>query len=207
MSKDLYMYAEKRVAAMWQFAEEPRLIVETVFGIETGEQWYEPKTLYFDGGRSLLFQVLADPEWCPAQMTSFGAPRGLPPDLSPILKAHAARRMDGAFDHSWLSLTELMNFDWYNRNVPVYGYVRPEHAAHFDNKKGFPVGVPSNACRWESIGEPLDEKQIPADPGWVTVSWVRSHAELVGMDFPDTILPALQTFAAPEDVRVVFWFS
>lgn len=207
MSKDLYMYAEKRIASMWQLAEKPKLHVETVFGIETGEQWYEPQTLYFDGGRSLLFQVLADPEWCPAPMKSFGAPRGLPPDLSPILRNHAERRKDGAFDHSWLSLVELMNFDWYSRDVPVFGRVRSEYAAQFDSKKGFPLGVPSNAWSWESIGKPLDEKRIPMDPRWVTVSWMQSHAELVGMDFPDTVLSAVRAVSAPEDVRVVFWFS
>jgi hypothetical protein len=147
MSRDVYMYAEKRVAEAWELAEEPELYVHTVFGLETGEQWYEPQTCYFESGRRSFFDVLVKPEWYPDPVKSFGEPRGLPPDMSPILRAHAERRMDWSFYHSWLSLAELLAFDW-----------------------------------------------------------METHVE-DAREFADTVLPALREFGAPEDVRVVFWFS
>jgi hypothetical protein len=206
MSTDISIYAEKRVAASWQLAEEPELHIETVFGIETGNQWYEPQTLYFDSARRLE-DVLVRDEWDPpSPLRSFGAPRGLPPDLSPLLRAQAEREMDFSRDHSWLSLAEFMAFDWYGVNVPVYGQTKSEYVTLFDSNKGFPAGVPKEAWWLEAIEQP-DEARRWIKPGWAPVSWLESTAELVGRDFLDAVLPPLRSFGAPEDVRVVFWFS
>lgn len=206
MSRDLYLYAEKRAGAGWELAEEPELHVETVFGMETGERWYEPRTLYFESGRSWLFAVLAEPEQSSSPLGSFGPPRGLPLDVSPILRAHSERRMAWSFRHSWLSAAELLAFDWYSRTVPVYGRARSEYVGLFEARGPFPAGVPSGAWAWESHGSP-EELRTPMEPGWAPVSWMETRAEVVGTDFPDTVLPALQAFGGPEDVRVVFWFS
>jgi len=52
-------------------------------------------------------------------------PRGLPTDLSPEVRAESDRLADGAFYSSWLTLDELLNFDY--DQLMVTRSAAPEH--------------------------------------------------------------------------------
>lgn len=198
----MYMFAEKRVQGTWRLAEPPELHVKTVLGF-TGGQWLRPVSLAQDANRSTMDVLIGDGGPCDLP-GSFDPPRGLPYDLSPILWAEAQLRISYSHSHSWLSFAELLEFDWYGRTERVYGRVRSEYAALFDESQPFPPGVPRGMWAWESIGSPPPHRTLFVSAE-VPVSWIQTYAD--AKEFLDTIFPVLHSYGTPADVRVVFWFS
>jgi hypothetical protein len=126
--------------------------------------------------------------------------RGLPADVSPeVLDFERPRHDDGLFGHSWLSLEELLDFDWKGRVIQKTAIVEPNVAPLFqDNPMGFPFE------RWP------EGKQI-AYSLWmrsgVSVRWRETYAQSAGPEFMEGVLPKLKSFGPPESVRIVFWFT
>ncbi len=127
-----------------------------------------------------------------------GRGRGLPDDLSDELRAELAASEELAEvycnRHDWLSLRELLDFDW-EQPARLAAMVRRELASLFgDGAQPFPARFPKGEsyALWMEDG--------------VRVTWLASHRELVTPVFFD-LLARLEKAGSPEEIRLVFWIE
>ena len=123
-------------------------------------------------------------------ITPIDEPRGLPPDLSPELRAALEQRswLLGDHDISWVTLEELLAYDL-DTPVTCRGYVPPEDAARL-REGGTPPPVTA---------------AYSADPTWVRMEWqepLRQKAWLISQ-----LIEALSRLGKPGEVRLVFGFD
>ncbi|CAM3049052.1 hypothetical protein HP548_30870 [Paenibacillus taichungensis] len=70
---------------------------------------------FYRGTRNYdLFSILSNTR-NDRNLKFISAPRGLPSDLSPELREVALENKDDFYDHSWLLLEELLQFNWEER--------------------------------------------------------------------------------------------
>jgi hypothetical protein len=188
MGKVIEMYAEVFDGERWRPAEPQ---IENDFHDpedDRSDPELAPQSLY-SGPNRPLFAILTDP---------LATPRGLPDDLSPEIEAfERPRREDGMFDHGWLSLGELLAFDW-DAVIQEAGRFDPDLVPLFE---GNPLGFPY--ARWP---EGRSTSGNPPVDGGVVVRWRETNATLAGPDFMGRVLPKLRSFGHPDAVRIVFWF-
>jgi hypothetical protein len=162
-------------------------------------------------------------------------PRGLPEDVSPEVQAVSdCYGMEG-HSHSWLTLAELLAYDWsqITRNIGIVGALE---FADFE-KNGEPrkysggvfghrvKGVSHERMReevaryrpeidrviaGEEIGsewEAFEEMLREQPEEYLTqITWEEKYADCAWR-FLDETLPKLQALGSPEDVRIVFFFD
>ena len=164
-----------------------------------------------------------------------GDERGLPADAScaPCTESctydedsgDCLAKHDDLGEHSlsWVSLAELLAYDW-DRRMPVEGRVDQKQFQIF-REKAKPeeysggvmgrlvehIGNSEMARRIDSPRPPELEDLFNRIAGGVKqyytlVRWTETLKEMCG-DFCDLFIPALQTLGAPEDVRLVFGFD
>jgi hypothetical protein len=126
--------------------------------------------------------------------------RGLPRDVSSeILDFERHRLDDSLFGHSWLTLAELLSFNWAGQVVQMTAMVDPEVAWLFeDNPLGFPYqgwpeGKQVSYSLWAERG--------------VKIRWRETYEMSAGSEFMSEILTKLKSFGPSEMVRIVFWFN
>ncbi len=218
MSISIAIYAEKFNGSGW-LAEPVELYVEEYFGYQTGESWLEPQTIYYDRNDQLS-EILGMRQPLNDLTQIVDQPRGFPEDISEQLIDHFARtwlqdwwkqpqdwsliRQQARslnFDQTWFLLSELLSFDWYGQQQKRYGEVEAEYANLFGNaEQRFPADFTSGVLNNQSytlVGQP--------HPGYAQVSWVETYADKVGSRFMHQVLPLLQSYGAPEHVRIVCW--
>lgn len=71
----------------------------------------EPSEFYNEGRNYDLFNVLSNTR-NDSNISYIALPKGLPSDISPELKEVALEDYDDFYDHSWLSLKELISYNW-----------------------------------------------------------------------------------------------
>jgi hypothetical protein len=131
MGTDIHLYVEHRTPEGWASCDAwgPDKYTEGMVSVPYGEQFYT--------GRSYdLFAILADVRngrgfggiVTGSGFVPIAAPRGLPFDMSPELEAYA----EAACDHtpSWLTLAELLAFDWTQTSTKE-GCVDPQNWARW----------------------------------------------------------------------------
>lgn len=120
--------------------------------------------------------------------------RGLPEDIS-----EGARKdglLQGGSDSGWVTLRELLDFDWDGKTILRSAVVDPALAPLFgDGQQRFPR---------ERINGPYWVADNGRGP---RVTWIDTYREAVGGAFLDDLLHTLARFGAPEDVRLVFSFD
>jgi hypothetical protein len=162
-------------------------------------------------------------------------PRGLPEDVSPEAQAVSDWYAAEGHSHSWLTLAELLAYDW-NQVTRRVGIVGPLEFADFE-KNGKPRSwcegafgsrnkVVSHQRMREEVARyrPEIDRVIAGewdDPEWeaftrmlrkqpeqyfTQVMWEERYA-YCAQEFLDETLPKLQALGAPEDVRIVFFFD
>lgn len=158
------------------------------------------------------------------------APRGLPDDLSPELKAETERYLDHT--PSWLLVSEIMAYDW-TRVTTKRGWVNgPEYYRWASYAKGRGEGPQSwsGGIMGQSITHCTDvemQRRIDAmkpdfeglsNAGrlemvrarlgqyYCCVSWQIPYYR-AAKGFLSETLPRLWPLGKPEDVRIVFWFD
>lgn len=141
--------------------------------------------------------------------------RGIPKDASPEVKAEAARWSDRAHGRSWMTLAELLAFDWLQEG-PRVGFVwAPSY------KKWLASGKRGNPGHWDEDLSGLGKHQL------VTERAMQEHikskkkpsrrmvcrAEWTGLRFPyleafwKTALHQLHRLGPPDQVRIVYYFD
>ncbi|MCB9602206.1 MAG: hypothetical protein H6721_15675 [Sandaracinus sp.] len=140
------------------------------------------------------------------------APRGLPDDASNETRWSIASLLgheDDCHDHSWLTLEEILAFDW-TREVRRVCLVDGPGYVRFRER---PVIEPSRV-RFEPrervvSNEAMDDALRRGDTaGLLTeVTEVGSYRAVAGTHFLEELVPALRELGRPQDVRLVFFFD
>lgn len=136
-----------------------------------------------------LFGILAGVRWDDC-LDGFGRPRGLPKDVSPQVK-RLARQWDGdGHSHSYLTLTELLAYDWWR------------HGTEDEDINHWYFQLMAKRAKYSR------DEYIKAfeEVGGLRKRWM-SYAELCP-EFVDMIRELTQYIPdSPDNVRIVFWFD
>lgn len=233
MGTDIHLYVERRNGAGWKSCD-----VWEDDEYEPGQKTVPYGKHFYDARNYDTFAILADVRngrGFAGVDTGDGfipisEPRGLPDDLSPELRAEA----DAGLDHtpSWLTVRELLEYDW-TRVTTKRGWVNgPEYAEWASYQKGRGLG-PRSWSGGVAGGnvEHLDETEMAARVAnirelfkgqtheamqqalrdrlgskYCLVSWQIPYYRAAS-SFLSECLPRLWQLGKPEDVRIVFWFD
>lgn len=202
MGTDISLYAEVKRDGVWHLIggleENPEYYPEE----NSQAQRFKPISIY-DVRNYNLFAILADVR-NPNARTLNGqkfeviAPtRGLPEDLCPEIRHWSEGWRGELFSPSWLSLSEILRFDWHRKRMHFQAMVDARVAPLFQPNKPFPLKS------WP--------KDIPIGYGaylkdGVTVCWADTYAASVGEPFLNA-MEGLKTDEKPSRLRLVFWFD
>jgi len=177
-----------------------------------------------------LFAILADVRnsqslICEGEraVTPIDKPRGLPEDVCRLIKQESDSWGSDGHSHSWLTLDELLAFDW-TQTAKKTGWVDATTYVQWDDKTDWPkavCGIVSGA-RIQHISEDEMKKLINETPGnywekiealkdssvYCKVEWEMPYYRLAGKAFFAETLPRLLALGNPyEHTRAVFWFD
>lgn len=161
------------------------------------------------------------------------APRGLPPDVSPQVKAQSNSWDGDGHSHSWLTLNELLDYDW-TQETGKRGWVTlAQYFKWVAWGKGQGEGPDEycgavsggnvkhlTAAQVESFAQELEQRASyearqkflgSLDPhSYVQVEWGTPYWCAAQSIWTSGLLPRLLALArgrSYEDVRIVFWFD
>lgn len=224
MGCDIHLYAEKRVDGEWvsadawepneDYPEESRRRVEVDYG----------KRFYKEGRDYALFGILAGVR-C-GNREPIAAPRGMPEDASSEVRAECDVWASDGHTHSWLTVAEIMAYDWTSPNTYTVWVNGPSYRA-WDGWRRNAGDPPDPYLDWEPTrGVIVDEAEMRnridsllqgEGDGCSRVHDTLTRvfcpvqfdepAYVVGKNFLGTTVPRLWRLGAPDDVRIVFWFD
>jgi hypothetical protein len=238
MGCDIHFYVERRLPdGSWEAVDEFVKEGDGVYSYET------VKNSYYDDRNYDTFAILANVRngvgfagvdtghgFFPIAM-----PKGFPDDISPKLREFLIENENGG-DHtpSWLTLDEIMAFDWTQRSVKSgvvslseWAYVQmgykprewcgsiggPGIVVVQDKQMGSKVREDGSLLR-KLLHEPKGDEaarvaaSFHAAPGrlYVQVEWGVAYYEAAA-NFLSRTIPRLWRLGKPEDVRLVFNFD
>ncbi len=205
MGCDIHIYVEKFDGKKWRSAD--KWVQEEYDKTEVTNY---PQV--YEGRNYELFAILA------GVRNGYGIKpiverRGLPDDLSNEVSSTADHWIDDGHSHSWLTLKELVEFDW-SFVIRVDGLVGVNGYREFKEK-----GKPSTywaAGGGEEISNEEMEKLAASDKKYgdfegpsTRVYWNETGYEAAGSFINDTIpkLDVIRAGDSNEHVRIVFWFD
>lgn len=221
MGCDIHLFVERREDDQWVSADTWEPIPETEQEYEDGRVRRRTKVFYGER-RYDLFAILADVRNGRGfagrdfgyRLRPIAKPRGLPDDTSQEVRDEADRWGDDGHSHSWLTLAELLAFDW-DQTVTQRGAasaVGLRNALTQDGTTIVTAVLEEDALDPEYIDYIKRRKDIPEEtkaellgPQYYVI-WRRAYRILAGSFYTETI-PALLQIGVPEDVRIVFWFD
>lgn len=137
-------------------------------------------------------------------------PRGLPEDVTSIVKEDSNDWGGDGHSHSWLSLSEVLNYNW-NQTTSHYGVVGVQEYKEF-----LSAGKPSSWCGSVMGGsikmvsnEEMDRVISENDESkefYTRVLWEETYRDSVG-DAWFSSLKHLSDMFGTDNVRLVFWFD
>jgi hypothetical protein len=207
MGCDIHMYVEKKVKGIgwvrWQ-----RTDVE-----KHGEYSYVRDYYAYSKRNYRLFSILAGVRSEDRSVGPIVQPRGIPHDASREVKAEFELWDADGHSHSFLTLEELLKYDW-SKPIKHQGLVEAEV---YDAWKASDELWPSMWCKGASFGTKVTEqeytemkgRELPSEkPLFIHAEWETTAADSA-REFYDTYLPRLQKLAGknPKNVRLVFWFD
>ena len=157
-----------------------------------------------------------------AGLKTIALPRGLPDNLSPLLRRWAELFLGAELGYcpSWLLSREILDFDWVTPNILHRGYVMAKMADLFDldpthtfPESMWPGGwyeeMPSAWALERRRQEPSFQEDRFVYPwpreGTVEVNWTESHLDVIGNQ--DEFFADLRALGPPDTVRLVFWIE
>lgn len=120
MGCDIHIYTEAKINGKWTCVDRLR---------RTQEDWdntsvpYTPIREVYEGRNYILFGALAGVrQWSSENSLLISEPKGLPNNLSDVIQEIA----DFQLEHtpSWLTLKELKDYKWYNKQKVYRIYLR-----------------------------------------------------------------------------------
>lgn len=222
MGCDIHMHYEIRNGSGWKHFDHraPYAIGK----YSDGGIQYDYDKLFDDplevGRNYNLFSVLADVRngegfagcYTGGAFEPIALPRGLPVDVSSEVKQESDEFGVDGHSHSWLTLSEVMDYD-YSKERESSGVVSPQEFATFV-EKGKPDGwcgdvsgmsvakiSPAKMMDFHRKGYPEDGKHY-----YTRVSWRETYRDAIGDDWFKT-MQALADQFGKDNVRLVFWFD
>ena len=221
MGYDIHIHAEhKQANGTWSLAlgmEENRyyFLGDTKKDPDEGDRLYPafiPKEAADVPRNSELFCILAIPVFTMRVAEgncykSIAPLRGLPPDMSPELRAFA-NLWDDEYDcmyPTWLLLSEVLNFPWSEKTILREAMVDSRVAPLFRGE-GYPHSwEPRRGFPLEDWPEDIERGYAGSLADGVKVQWVETYLD-VGQHFLESIEP-LRALGNIENTRLVFWFD
>ena len=219
MGCDIHLYVEKRVGGRWVSADTWLPDTSPVLEDEAEPRLKVPdEARYYTDRNYSLFAILANVRngWGTAGFTTgtgfrpIAMPRGLPADVSPEVQAEADDCGRDGHSHSWLTVAELLDFDW-DQTTIRRGYVDPLNYLFwkFEGKpRSWSTGLLGQSVRTfsnEEMEEALKWGRPPAQI-FTAVQWPETYRHCAS-DFLTQTLPRRRPLGPPEDVRIVFFFD
>lgn len=222
MGCDIHLAVERRTADGWERAEP--MVPRRYKGCE-GEQPTE-RDRWYNGRNYPLFAILAGvrngygfagTDWGDP-VEPIDEPRELPDDVSAETAQWSEVWGIDGHSHSWLTLAELLAFDW-DRQLTRRCWVRrkralPNHLGETDDRFAERLqeaaqvlgGLPSaESWGYETCGM-SSEGQGPS--GWRTIQWTEPFWSAAGMEWWGLVARmARLANGDPSSVRIVFWFD
>ncbi|QHZ53394.1 hypothetical protein [Paenibacillus larvae] len=211
MGCDIHLFVEKKINASYWVAlkgiNEPMIqYLQTSLlkckerGEDTSclEDWIKEekeKTYNFvDIQRSYrLYAALADVRNY-NRVKPISEPRGLPSDVSAVVKEQSDEWGAYAHHRSYLTVKELSEFDW-NQKIRFEGFVDEKQYYEF-KKNGSPKW-------WYREEDDLDSKTL-----YSRIQWTKNLSDCVGTFFTWSIPKLIELADGDlESVRIVFWFD
>jgi hypothetical protein len=241
MGCDIHLYVEKRDAlGQWQSADNWELnpYYEND-NSESGEPEYIiPYDNHFYNGRNYnLFAILANVRnghgfagvKTGEGFNPIAPPRGLPHDITKRVQSDATAYGEDGHSHSWLTLHELLTYDW-TQSSEIYGWL---HAVEFEQWDGYwrDRGESPQSYSADVFGglvEKVDEltmrkkiaelrKSTPEQEFtnalaelhlYTQVTWKQYYYQVAKKFLGETIPRLLKLSEGDfESVRIVFWFD
>jgi hypothetical protein len=185
------------------------------------------KKSYYDGRNYDLFAILANVRnghgfagvKTGEGFNPIALPKGLPDDVSEQVKQYSDRWDSDGHSHSWLTVAELLAFDW-TQTTTKQGWVTWET---FDFWVRYPDEPPENYCVDVSGGKVqhvsndemksrIEECRKTEDYSslesvYTLVQWESTYAVAAGPYWWTHTVVWLLRLGKPEDVRLVFFFD
>ena len=184
MGVGIHVRIEKRDNGVWVAAQ--RLTVDNSW---RSDPRYEviPEDEVNLGNSALTASILVGGARNKHELVPISAPKGLPSDASPEVRNMATQDRAEHHSHTYFTVRELLDYDWNGQSIPESGYV---------SKEDLPTVLAGGVPRCWRYGP---EKEYTEAASWREP--VGSRIRLTG------ILPGLQKYGEPEDVRLVIWFD
>jgi hypothetical protein len=231
MGCDIHFYAEKKVNGVWQSADTWE---QDRYADEREDARLAVNQHFYDGRNYDLFAILANVRngrGFAGVDTGDGfkpisGPKGLPSDISAEVQAESDRWDCDGHSHSWLTVSELLAYDWTQRTklrafVQAAEYWRWNR---YDRRQG---ESPDETCggidgpkirkvteaEMKAILEPYGQEWSAADKIKKELDHVYCHCEWEQpyyrccRNFLSDTMPRLWRLGSPDDVRIVFWFD
>lgn len=141
-------------------------------------------------------------------------PRGLPGDVTFDVKKESDNWGADGHSHSYVTLRELLEYDWEGQVTTHFGVVDEEEYQAFKSKgepllwagdiSGRSIIKISNAEMDLLLTGDLERKE--GIRYYTTIKWDETYLDSVGKHWFIT-LDELKKLGSPEDVRLVFWFD
>lgn len=189
MGCDIHIFVEKRINGKWE-------CIDTIIGDENGNLYVPYENRIYTERNYSLFALLANVR-NHAKIISISEPRGLPDDVSEIVKEISYQWDCDGHSHSYYTLEELLNYNP-EHLVKQVGYMSKETWTLFQeslktSKPNYDLRFPY--AGWSSSGM-----------GWERHEW-EVPAKVISPNFFIETLNKLKEIGKPEDVRIVFWFD
>ena len=155
-------------------------------------------------------------------------PRGLPQDVSALLKAESDNYGSDGHSHSWFTVNELLAYDW-TQKTNLRGVVSGFEYWEWNRWRREDGESPESYCgdvsgslvrrvtesEMKSLLEPFSKEDYRVaseriknelSQTYCQVQWEQPYYKCVRRFWSD-VIPRLLRLGNPEDVRVVFWFD
>lgn len=144
------------------------------------------------------------------------SPRGLPGDISIEVKRHSDRDGVDGHSHSYITLKELLEYDW-EQTTTHHGLVdEREYKEMLSTNSNGPsywsmamYGDDSDHISNDQMVDLINGKfEREHGKNYVTeYEWDETYREAVDADYLEELCTELSQYGEPEDVRIVFWFD
>lgn len=236
MGCDIHLFVEKRRKGKWEPADQWK---RNKYAEHEGERELEVpyKKKFYSGRNYSLFSILANVRngfgfaGCDTGdgFKPIAAPRGLPLDVTSVVKAESDHWGVDGHSHSWFLLAEIFEYDW-TQVTKCRGIVSAAEYWEWNQWRREQGECPESYCGGISggdikhiseeemkellksykntagVGIVLDQINEAFPKLYCQVEWDETYYQSCRRFWSDTI-PRLLRVGKPEDVRLVFWFD
>jgi len=237
MGCDIHFYVEKRVNGSWEPADKWEKEDDGEGGTYDSVNY---NNRFYSDRNYNLFSILADVRngvgfaGCRtgAGFNPISMPKGLPEDVSDIIRGCSDRWGCDGHSHSWLTVAEVMSYDWtqvtlltgwvdvitywkWNQWDRTRGEGPKEYCGGVSGPGVAHLGEQAMLAICKQADEICHKQNYAAAESWLATNHKMAYAEAKwetpyfkqARAFLSQTLPRMWRLGKPEDVRAVFWFD